>query len=307
MDNFNFSKDIKGFNKLSKEQKLFVAKFIEFARELYKQGDKVVKELLNTQNINEEYLLNVIAKIMLRYNIKDNVINIDKKTRNQLVKDIDKNIVGFIKEEYDNENTNITKKLNDIGKSKYLSSQYLLSLGMDFTINKISKKDLGRILNKKIKGENYSDRIWANKNEVAKKLKVDIRKFLDGEINTNQIERQIKQRFGVNKNCTKRLVRNEICRVQNDVNEQFFNDNSGEHLLYSATLDSNTCSKCANDDGKVYSVNDSRPSLPRHVNDRCTYILLPDKNYRPSARLDNETKENIDYKSYEEWLKNKNL
>lgn len=105
--------------------------------------------------------------------------------------------------------------------------------------------------------------------------------------------------------CTTRLVRNEVVRVQNAANEQFFKDNNDfKNLLYSATLDSKTCEKCASDDGKVFKVDEDRPELPRHVNDRCTYILLPNKNYRPDLRIDNETKETINYQTYEELEKN---
>ena len=46
-----------------------------------------------------------------------------------------------------------------------------------------------------------------------------------------------------------------------------------------------------------------RPELPRHVNDRCCYIQLPSKDYRPDFRIDNTTKENIEYKDYQEWAK----
>lgn len=100
------------------------------------------------------------------------------------------------------------------------------------------------------------------------------------------------------------MLRNEICRLQNDINEQFFEDNNAEYLLYSATLDSKTCSRCAADDGRVFKVDDPmRPKLPRHVNDRCCYIQLPNEDYRPDFRIDNTTKENIEYKDYQEWAK----
>ncbi|MGM8259310.1 minor capsid protein [Clostridium perfringens] len=299
-----FNDEIKGLNKLTKGQQFFVKNFIEFSKELYRQGDKVLLEILELQNNNAEELLNLISKIMLKYNISDSKMQISLNSQALITKEIDKKINEFMKAEYISENTVLTKALNNVAKDKYNINSYLLSLGMDFSIKKISDKDLKIILNKTIDGQNYSNRIWNNREDIAKKLKVHIRDFLSGKINCNQIEKEIRDRFEVDKFYSKRMLRNEICRVQNDINEQFFEDNNAEYLLYSATLDSKTCSRCAADDGKVFRVDDPmRPELPRHVNDRCCYIQLPSKDYRPDFRIDNTTKENIEYKDYQEWAK----
>lgn len=307
MDKLRINKDIKGFEKLNKDQQFFVKSYINIAQDLYNKGDKTLMEILKYQNISLENFLNEIAKIMLKYNIKNDALNLTLVEEKYLKIELYKKIQDLFKDEYEEENTRLTTELVDQIQNKYNSNVYLLSLGIDFTLSKIKYKDLKRILNHTIKGRNYSDRIWHNKNEVAKKVKSNIGKFLKGQINLNNIEKQIRHDFEVNKMYSTRLVRNEIARVQNAANEQFFIDNDGEHLLYSATLDDKTCSKCAASDGKVFNINDDRPELPRHVNDRCTYILLPNKNYRPTKRIDNITKRDIDYKSYEEWLKDRNL
>lgn len=302
-----FSDEIKGLSKLTKGQQFFVKNFIEFSNELYRQGDEVLVEILELQNNNAEELLNLISKIMLKYNISDSKMQISLNEQVLLIKDFDKKINKFMQSEYVNENTILTRVLSNVAKDKYNINSYLLSLGMNFNIKKISDKDLKRILNKTIDGRNYSNRIWNNREDIAKKLKVHIRDFLNGKTNCNEIEKEIRDRFEVDKFYSKRLVRNEIARVQNQVNEKWFQDNDGEHLLYSATLDSKTCKTCAADDGKIFKVNEDRPELPRHVGDRCTYILLPNKDYRPDFRMDNTTKEHIEYKNYQEWAKENNL
>ncbi|ELC8455658.1 minor capsid protein [Clostridium perfringens] len=307
MDKLRINKDIKGFDKLNKEQQFFVKNYINIAQDLYNKGDKTLMEILKNQGVASEKILDEIAKIMLKYNIKNDALNLTLIEEKRIKVDLYKKIQNLFKDEYEEENTRLTNELMEQIQDKYNSNGYLLSLGIDFTLKKISNKDLKRILNHTIKGRNYSSRIWQNKNEVTKKVKASVGKFLKGEINLNNIEKQIRRDFEVNKMYSTRLVRNEVARVQNAANEQFFIDNDGEHLLYSATLDNKTCVKCAADDGKVFGINDNRPELPRHVNDRCTYILLPNKDYRPSTRIDNITKQDIDFKSYEEWLKDKNL
>ncbi|EJT6665786.1 hypothetical protein N2W48_003052, partial [Clostridium perfringens] len=151
-----FNDEIKGLNKLTKGQQFFVKNFIEFSKELYRQGDKVLLEILELQNNNAEELLNLISKIMLKYNISDSKMQISLNSQVLITKEIDKKINEFMKAEYTNENTVLTKALNNLAKDKYNINSYLLSLGMDFSIKKISDKDLKRILNKTIDGQNYS-------------------------------------------------------------------------------------------------------------------------------------------------------
>lgn len=301
MKKFNYDKDIKGFNKLTKGQQFFVSNFIEMAQELYDQGEKALKPIIELQNKNVKELLNLISNIMLEYNIKDDVVSLTALEKRKLIKQLDKKINSMALVEYENENKALTDKLSDIIREKYNFNSYLLAFGIDFEIQKIKEFDLKRILNKKVKGENYSKRIWNNRNKIAKELRTDIRDFLNGNINVNNISKKIKERYKVNKFYSERLVRNEICRVQNEVNEQFFEDNGAVYLLYSATLDTKTCSICKGYDGNVYRFDEDRPSLPIHVNDRCTYIQLPDKDFRPTKRLNNITKENIDYQTFKEW------
>lgn len=303
---FNY-RDIKGLSKLSKDQQFFIKKFLKLANELYKEGDKTLTDLLKTQDTNAEELLKDIANIMLKYKVKDDKMNLSLMQEKQITAQLDKKVNDMFANEYKEENAAITETLKKQANDKYHINNYLLSFGMDFTLEKISKRDLENILNHKIQGKNYSNRIWENKNAVAKKIKHEVRKFLRGETNLNSIEKEIRKKFDVNKMCSTRLARNEIARVQNAANEQFFKDNNGEYLLYSATLDGHTCSKCKEYDGKTFKVDEDRPELPLHVNDRCSYILIPNKEYRPTQRLDNINKNNIDYMTYKEWKEKEKL
>ena len=53
---------------------------------------------------------------------------------------------------------------------------------------------------------------------------------------------------------------------------------------YVATLDGRTCIVCGADDGKIYKKDDKRPSLPRHINCRCTYIPVFDETLDDATR-----------------------
>ena len=100
--------------------------------------------------------------------------------------------------EIDMERNKIGKLLKDIGENKYYSNSYILNFGVDFTLKKVNNKILDKIISKKIKGKNYSDRIWENKKDIAKTLKVEVKKFLNGETNLNRIEKIIKDKYNSN-------------------------------------------------------------------------------------------------------------
>ena len=173
---------------------------------------------------------------------------------------------------------------------------------MDFKHTKIRNKDLDKIINKTISGKNYSDRIWDNKEELAKIVKADIKKFLNGEIDVNSISKKIKERYNTNAYVSKRLVTTEVARVMEESNNLWEKQNNIKYVMYSATLDSKICKDCGEHDGEVFEVDKKPIKLPKHPLCRCTYISLPSKEWRPKTRLDNKTKENINYKTYKEWL-----
>ena len=200
--------------------------------------------------------------------------------------------------------TNTTKNiLLDASRLKYSTNNYIYSLGMniDYKLTQVSEKILDKIVDGKIDGEIWSDRIWKNKNQLANDLKIQVKNFLKGEISVNDIEKIVKTKYNANASDTKRLVNTEICRVQEQSNDTWQHDHNIEYVMYCATLDSYTCSECAELDGKVYKLDEKPVEIPRHPNDRCTYVSLPNADWKPSQRMDNEQKQNIDWVTFNEW------
>ncbi len=296
--------------KLSKEQQFYIDLIEEFNQELYDSSDSEINKILSKQKKDRDTLLNEIGKIILTYTIADNILSLSSNEKIKLSKKLNNVISDIFKAQIKDEIYKANDILTTIGLDKYYSNSYTLSLGLDFKLKKVTNKTLNRIIKKTIKGKNYSDRIWDNKNKVAKALRLEIKKFLNGEINLNQIEKVIKTRFNSNAKVTKRLVQNETSRVMNQVNEAFQEDHNIEYVIWSATLDDKTEDYDASLDGKVFRVDDDSRPIPitdTHVGCRCCYISLPSKDYRPSKRLDNKTKEKISYKTYKEWKEEQDL
>lgn len=286
--------------KLTKNQQLYNDLIIKLLSELYNNLD--VNSIYKNIKRDREIILDKISRVLLTYTVDNSKLVLSVGDRDKLYKDLSAIIDNLCKKEITTEKKLITKVLKESAKDRYGINNYILSLGVDFKLKKIVDKELDKIIKATIKGKNYSSRIWDNKNQIAKVLKSDIKKFLNGEIDVNSIEKKIKDRFNSNAYNSKRLVETEVARVMEESNNKWQEDRNIEYVMYCATLDNKTCDKCKQYDSKVYKKGEEPVKLPQHPLDRCTYVALPSKDWRPKARLDNKTKENINYKTYKEWL-----
>lgn len=285
--------------KLTKNQQLYNDLIIKLLSELYNNLD--VNSIYKNIKRDREIILDKISRVLLTYTVDNSKLVLSVGDRDKLYKDLSAIIDNLCKEEITTEKKLITKVLKESAKDRYGINNYILSLGMSFKLKKIADKELDKIIKATVKGKNYSSRIWDNKNQIAKVLKSDIKKFLNGEIDVNSIEKKIKDRFNSNAYNSKRLVETEVARVMEESNNKWQEDRNIEYVMYCATLDNKTCDKCKQYDSKVYKKGEEPVKLPQHPLDRCTYVALPSKDWRPKARLDNKTKENINWQSYKEW------
>ena len=290
--------------KLNKDQQFFYDTYINFAEELAKQGDRRILELLQQQKINKDLLLQQIAKVLLDYNIIDSIIDVNATEKifiyNKFSKEIDKLIGAELKSELNR----VSKTLTELGKDKWNSNNYLVTIGISTKLKKLDDKELDKIIDKKIDGLKYSDRLYNNKQEVAKRLKQNVKDLLEGNMTVNQIKETISKTYNLNAYNTKRLVSNEISRVNEAINDQWINDNKlVEYVMWSATLENKTCDTCGELDGKIWKKTEKHPTPleDTHIGCRCCLVPLLNKDYRPSQRLDNETKDNIGWQTYKEW------
>lgn len=288
---------------MNKYQQFFSDKTIEFAEELYKYADDELKNIFKLQKLNRDTILRKLADIALKYNVNDKAcLNLSNSEFKTLYKELKITIAEVFKSEYDKENKGLLELLTLVGTEKYLSSSFLLSLGLDFNIKKMGMKKLKDILNTKVDGMNFSERIWSNKRDkVAKTLQKEIKDFLEGKITINKVESVIKHRFNVDAFYSKRLVETEVARTMEEVNNEWQHGHDIKYVMYSATLDSLTCSDCGKYDGEVFETDKKPINLPKHPKCRCTYIGLPNKDYKPSMRINNNTKQDINWTTYKEW------
>lgn len=286
----------------NKYQDLFTSLTLYFADELYKRSDDKVLDMQKDQKQNRDNLLTEIASILLSYKILDSKLSLTLGDRTNLYSKLGKIVDNTIKKELKNELYIMEEILKDTCLNKYNTNNYIYSLGKNFKLTQVPDKILDKIINTKIKGEVWSDRLWNNKNETAKDLKLQVKKFLKGDINVNEIEKVIKTKYNANASNTDRLVRTEITRVQAESNEYWAKEHDIKQQMFMATLDNKTSNICRSKDGLVFDIDDSsKPIPPLHPHCRSCLVNLVSKDWKPKQRYDNQSKQNINWTDYENW------
>ena len=288
-------------------QQLFINIKLALTNEIYEKYSKQINEIAKIQKKSVQTILDQIAKIILEYNVTDAVMDISIQEKLKLKKQMNNLINDILKGEYESEKDVIANTLDNVAKDSYYSSCYIYGLCTSYTLVPVKQDILDDIINKKIDGKTYSNRIWKNKNAVAKMLKKEINDFLNGKTDVNTISKNIKNRFNIDNNVSNRLLRTEIAKVQCETNEVWAKEHNIKKQLFCATLDKRTSKICQSLDGKIYDFDDEDKKIPPlHPNCRSCLIEIVD-GWKPTERLDNETKKRINYKSYEEWKNEKNI
>ncbi|KEH95741.1 alpha-dextrin endo-1, 6-alpha-glucosidase [Clostridium botulinum C/D str. BKT12695] len=290
--------------------KLYKDLYLKFEKEGYNIADKKSKGIYKQQKKDREELLNKIARVILTYTVIEEVLSVGDKDKKTLTKEFNSIINSIVTGEYKTEKEITKNILSTVAKDKYYKDAYTLNLGIDFNLKKLTDKQLKNIVNEKIKGEVWSNRLWKNKKQLEKQLKKEINNLINGKTTINKIEKNIKTKFNKNAYNTKRLVDNEVTRVQNSVNNVFAEEHGIEKQMFMATLDNRTTDICRSLDGKIFDINDNnKPSIPAdtHVGCRSCLINMPSSDYKPKLRKNNITKEYVPFQTYDEWAEQQDI
>jgi len=153
-------------------------------------------------------------------------------------------------------------------------AQKRAGVGVSFTTP--GGKQLETAIREKWLGQNYSDRIWADK----KKLTDNIEQMLSQEFvrgrGPNDIARDFADRLNVSYSNAQRLIRTEINYISNKGSLQAYKDTGiVEKYRYLATLDSRTSDICRELDGEVFEIKEAKVGVnlpPLHPYCRSTTI-----------------------------------
>lgn len=288
--------------------KVYEDLILKFTEEIFKRADKACNSIYKMQAKDLDDILNKIANVLLKYTISDSNLDLSDREKAKLRKEFNSVISNISDSQFKNEKGLMENILETSAKDKYYTNTYVMEIGISFKLQRVTDKQIKEIVDKAIKGELWSDRLWDNKKELEKNLNIEIERFLTGKTNVNKIKKVVKDRFNQNAYNTRRLVQTEVAKCQNEANNVFAQEHGVSEQMFTATLDNRTSNFCRKHDGEIYKIDDvNKPFIPVHPFCRSCYINIPYVNWQPKSRKDNITKENIDYKTYNEWLKQKNI
>lgn len=271
--------------------------------ELFNLSEKEHREVLKLYKKHRDNIKQLVAELFMRYG-NDGKVN---------VSDIPK-IERQIREEIRNiavsEVAMVTSILTTICALAYYRTAYEIekNIGVAISFSLLRKEVINEIVNFNWSGIPFSERIWDNTNALVKALGTELYLGIQQGESIDKIAKRIDQQFNSKAYQSQRLIRTESARVISSAQEKIYAESGVvEYLIYTATLDNRTSQICRSRDGKKWRIDDpNRPMIPAHPNCRSCWIPVIE-GYEPTKRKDNETKEIIEYQTYNEWAKSKGI
>lgn len=288
----------------------FEKSIIELVDELFNITEKDHFEILRMYRQSRDNIKQFIAELFMKYG-HDGKLDITELNKYNRLQKLEEQIKEELKQLAKSEAKTMSTILAGIVAVAYYKTAYNIekTFGVGIKFNLLKKEFIDEIVNRNWSGTMFSERIWDNVNALAKSLKNELyRGIMEGE-SIDKIARRINKQFNSKSYQSQRLIRTEAARVISDAQEKIYKD-SGlvQYVQYVATLDSRTSDTCRSRDGKRWRIDDpSKPKIPAHPNCRSTWIPVISDGYKNKKRKDNETKEIIEYKNYEEWAKAKGI
>ncbi|WP_242850921.1 hypothetical protein [Clostridium sporogenes] len=232
----------------------------KFIKSLYDEANEQLKEVYKEQKQNRDELLREIALIMLTYTIIDGLMSLRSRDKSKEYKRLSKVITSTTQIQKGTQTRVINNILNNTVRNTF-----------DFYSYNASLKDVKKIIENNFKGKHFSKRVWDNEKKVAEHLHKQVKKFLDGKVNVNQIKKDIVKTYNSSAYEAKRLTETEVARCSSNAFDRFCMETGVKKLRYNATL-CNTCDKCMADHNKIFDFKD-KIELPRHPLCHCFYTI----------------------------------
>jgi SPP1 gp7 family putative phage head morphogenesis protein len=135
------------------------------------------------------------------------------------------------------------------------------------------KIKMEQVLRENWSGTHFSNRIWNNTTELARRVEENIKNLVSLGKMPNDLKRQIIQDFNVGLYEADRLIRTESMHTYNQATLDSYSNAGVSEVQILVADDERLCDECGNYADKTYPIN-SVPLLPFHPNCRCTIIPI---------------------------------
>lgn len=128
-------------------------------------------------------------------------------------------------------------------------------------------------------GKNWSDRIWKNKQALADKLRQSLVDIISTGRSHKELSKEIAHAFKVSFSDAERLVRTELCFLQNYLTLERYKQAGIEYYRVIHTHDDRFCDDVCPDEDEKYDINLIQWGInapPFHPNCRCSVVPVLD-------------------------------
>lgn len=182
--------------------------------------------------------------------------------------------------------------------------------GSLLTFSKLDSRTVQEILNYKIEGKHFSNRIWTNTDILAEQINSKIATAIAIGQSPEKTIREVRERFDVGRFYAERLVRTESAFYHNSAELRAYQELGVEKYSIIATLDGRTSDICQHKDHKVFKISEVKQGVnfpPFHPLCRTTTAAYFGEEFEPETRIARDSKTGKSYEipnmSYEQWAK----
>lgn len=172
--------------------------------------------------------------------------------------------------------------LSDLAKEAYYRNIFNIQqrAGLGFSFATVNERHIKKVLSMNWSGSHYSERLWRNTQELAKRLKEELLINLVTGRTERELADALSYQFNVGRMKARRLVRTESSFVSGELCKDSYEECEVERYLYVATLDLRTSEVCRELDGKIFYLKDAKVGVnynPMHPWCRSTTIAYFDE------------------------------
>lgn len=258
----------------------------KFRTEAQKYYDDIVKHAYDPtykQRLKNELYQTTTKEGRKLYSLRKNVSRLDY---------LKMQIENALEVLYMKENEAFTSKLSSTYEDMYMRSVFdtQQATGVFQPFNSLNNSIIEKAVQQKWLGENYSDRIWSDKNKLLDTLNKTFLQDVAIGKNPKAIASDIKKATGVKYSNCERLARTEFNNIANQATYDSYESTDGlDKYKYVATLDARTSTICQELSGQVFLVKEAEQGInypPMHANCRSTTIpYLEDLDYSKMEQM----------------------
>ncbi|WP_110954777.1 minor capsid protein [Anaerosinus massiliensis] len=173
----------------------------------------------------------------------------------------------------------MTADMSEVYEQTYYKSIFNVQQGVGFGLafDKINQKLVDKAVKQQWLGENYSDRIWNDKDKLIKALQQEIPQGIIMGENPKKVASRIQKRMETSRHNAEALARTEYLHIENEAS---FDGMKASSIVKSydflATLDLKTSSICRQMDKKTFQLTEKKTGInfpPLHT--RCRSTTIP--------------------------------